>query len=166
MLLQKIKANLLINCSWSGTTICNTGYYGADCSDKSFIARLDRLIEAGYFEENNVDTFFLFGGTNDSWADAPVGELKYSDWTRENLYCVLTAFGYLLHRLKTKLADTRVICIINTKLKPEIHVAFKTACEKYGVEFIELQDIAKDNGHPNILGMCQIEEQVERYLSR
>lgn len=164
ILLENIKANLLLNCSWSGTTICNTGYEGSDCSDISFIARLDKLIEAGYFEENHVDTFLVFGGTNDSWADAPVGELKYSDWTKSDLYQVLPAFGYLLHRLTTKLPDTRIICVINTELKLEIHDAFLEACNKYGVETVELKGIAKDSGHPNILGMSQIEEQVEKVL--
>lgn len=57
---------LLRNCSWSGTTICNTGYGGADFSEISFIARFEKLLKNGYFEENHVDTIFLFGGTNDS----------------------------------------------------------------------------------------------------
>lgn len=166
LLLQKVHANLLLNSSWSGTTICNTGYEGADFSDKSFITRLDQLIEKKYFEKNHVDTLFVFGGTNDSWADAPLGELKYSDWTQDDLYCVLPAIGYLFYRITTKLVGVRAICIINTELKQEIHAALTAACEKYGIETIELQDIAKEYGHPNILGMSQIEAQVEEYLNR
>ena len=91
--LAATKSNLLLNCSWSGTTICHTGYDGVDCSDKTFIARLDRLIEEGYFEANRVDTLILFGGTNDSWANSPVGKLQYSDWERG---IVLRVAGILL----------------------------------------------------------------------
>lgn len=162
--IQETQANLLLNSSWSGTTICNTGYEGKDFSDISFITRLDQLIEAGYFEENHVDTLLVFGGTNDTWSDAPLGERKYEGWTRADLYCVLPAVGYLFNRLKTKLKDTRVLCIINTELKREIHEGMKAACAKYDVEVIELQEIVKICGHPTILGMKQIAEQVRRCL--
>lgn len=160
MLLADTESNLLLNCSWSGTTICHTGYDGEDCSHKSFIARLDRLIEEGYFEKNQVNTLIVFGGTNDSWADSPIGKLQYSDWKTEELFCVLPAFCYLLDRLKSNLSETRVVCVINTELKTEIADGFKTACAQYGVEYIELKEIDKQNGHPNIRGMKQIKEQV------
>lgn len=163
-LLSDTRSNLLLNSSFSGTTICHTGYNAADCSEKSFIARLDKLIAEGYFEKNKVDTFFLFGGTNDSWADSPIGEMKYADWTKEELYSVLPAIGYLLHRLTEKLAGTRVICIINTELKEVITDSLLAACKKYGVETVVLHDIDKISGHPTILGMQQIEEQVLAHL--
>lgn len=50
--------------------------------------------------------------------------------------------------------------MINTELKTEIADGFKTACERYGVEYIELKEIDKYSGHPNIRGMRQIREQV------
>ena len=37
--LVKENGTLLRNCSWSGTTICHTGYKGKDASHKSFVAR-------------------------------------------------------------------------------------------------------------------------------
>ena len=84
--------NLLLNSSWSGSTICNTGYGGADYSNKSFTKRIENLIEEGFFKNNKIDTFFLFGGTNDSCADAPLGEKIHSGWTKEDLYHVFPAF--------------------------------------------------------------------------
>lgn len=164
LLLADTESNLLLNCSWSGTTICHTGYGGADCRGRSFVARVDRLIEEGYFETHHVDTFLVFGATNDSWADSPIGELQYSAWTEENLFCVLPAFCYLLNRLKIKTPGARVICVINTELKPEITDGMKVACGNYGVEFVQLQDIDKDFGHPNVRGMQKIKDQVMDYL--
>ena len=163
-LLEHTNSALVRNCSFSGTTICNTGYNGLDYTSKSFISRLDKLIAAGYFEEHKIDTFFLFGGTNDSWADAPVGELQYSDWQKEDLYCVLPAFCYLLHQITRHFPDTRIVCMINTELKPVIEEGFKTACEKYKVDYLQLEDIDKKCGHPTIAGMKQIEEQILNFL--
>jgi len=163
-LLDSTDAILVLNSSWSGTTICNTGYNGADCSDKSFIARFDKLSESGFFVQNQIDTFFIFGGTNDTWAGSPVGKEMYSDWEKEDLFSVLPAFSYLLSGIKKNLKDTRVICLINDGLKPEITQGLKTICEKYGVEKIELSGIGKQGGHPNKEGMTQIKDQILKYL--
>lgn len=65
---------LEINNSYSGATICNTGYEKADYSDRSFITRMNSL--------GKPDVIFIFGGTNDSWAGVPIGEYKYEGWTK------------------------------------------------------------------------------------
>ena len=79
--LSETKSTLVRNCSWSGTTICNTGYSGRDCSDNSFIARFDKLADEGFFSENKIDTFFLFGGTS-----APTSALA-SDISSASPFC-------------------------------------------------------------------------------
>lgn len=162
-LINSTDSEILLNCSWSGTTICHTGYSG-DCSDISFIARFDRLAEEGYFEKNNVDTLLVFGGTNDNWANSPIGEPMYSDWKKEDLFSFLPAMGYLTQRLKDVLPETRIIFIINSDLKKEITEGIKTACQKKGIEAIELKNIEKQSGHPNKAGMTQIKEQIMEYL--
>ena len=48
---------LCVNNSFSGATICNTGYNQADYSDRSFITRMDKL--------GCPDIIFIFGATND-----------------------------------------------------------------------------------------------------
>ena len=48
--------------SYSGSTICNTGYRDEDYSDRSFINRTTLL--------GNPDIILICGGTNDSWANA------------------------------------------------------------------------------------------------
>lgn len=62
------------NNSYSGSTVCNTGYKKADYSDRSFVARMDNL--------GNPDLIFIFGGTNDSWIGVPIGEYQYKDWSK------------------------------------------------------------------------------------
>ena len=67
--------NISENNSWSGSTVSYTGREG-DCSEtSSFIYRARQLIESGFFVKNQVDTIFIFGATNDSWIDVPLGEL-------------------------------------------------------------------------------------------
>ena len=64
---QFIKKNgyrLCVNNSFSGSTICNSGYKRdkpdyADYSDRSFVTRMKNL--------GCPDIIFVFGGTNDSW---------------------------------------------------------------------------------------------------
>lgn len=165
MLLESTRSELALNCSWSGTPICHSGY-GGDWSSSSFITRFDQLVQDGFFMDRKIDTVFLFGGTNDSWANSPIGELLFSDWTREDLFSVLPAFCYLLNRMKQFLPHARIICIINTELKQEITDGFKVVCDKFGVESIKLQDIEKCSGHPNKVGMRQIYEQVLGYLKK
>lgn len=164
ILLQETISHLVRNDSWSGSPVCNTGYDGADVSEWSFIARFDRLVKEDFFTKEKVDTLFIFGGTNDSSANSPVGELQYSNWTKENLYCALPAFSYLLSRVKEILPDTRVIWLLNTELKDEIADGILAACQHHNVEYICLRDIDKQVGHPSILGMKAIKEQVLAYL--
>ena len=86
-LMKETNSNLVLNNSWSGSTICYTGYDGYDCSkDSSFIFRVRQLIENGFFAENKIDTVFLLGASNDSGANSPLGELKYDHFEEKDLY--------------------------------------------------------------------------------
>ena len=107
---------------------------------------------------------FIFGGTNDSWCDAPLGEIKYENIERSDLYCVLPAFSYFASRLKEELAGAQIFFIINTEIKPEIIDGIAAICEHYGIGSINLESIDKINGHPTEIGMSQIKEQVKKYL--
>ncbi len=162
----KENGKLLLNCSWSGTTICNTGYDGCDNSNCSFVARFVKLADEGYFKKNKIDTFLLFGGTNDNWANAPLGEKVYSDWMKEDLYNVFPAFTYLIHLIKSNLPDTKVYFILNNGFKQEITDFYKEVCEKNGVPVIELRDIDKREGHPTITGMEAIKNQVFDFIEK
>ena len=117
------------NDSWGGTTICGTGYGRMDSSRNNFISRVDSL--------GNPDIIFVFGGTNDAWANSPVGEYQYSDWTKEDC------------------KNFR-----NSELREPINESMREICKHYNIQLIELHDIDKQNGHPSISGMKSICEQL------
>ncbi len=164
LLFCEIEGCLLENCSFSGTTVCNTGYNGADCREDSFIARLDKYIEKGFFEKERVDTFIILGSTNDCWAGSPKGELIYGNFSEDELYRVYPAFSYMLSRVKAACPHARCIFIMNYGLDPDYSEKFSKACKHYGVEFLPLQEFDVNMGHPTVLGMKQIKEQVLSYL--
>jgi len=164
-LINETGSNLVMNNSWSGSTIGYTGYNGNDCSHtSSFICRLRTLKQQGFFEENDINTVFVFGGTNDSWSGAPLGELKFSDWEENDLYSVLPAIPYFLKTLKDTLPEADIYCLVNTGIKPEIIEGLKTASEKTGVKAISFEYIDKIGGHPTYKGMTDIKEQILKAL--
>ena len=146
------------NNSYSGATICNTGYNGEDYSDRSFITRMNNL--------GSPDLLLVFGATNDSWADSPVGDFVWNDWTEEQLKSFRPALTYMLSHIVDRYPNTEIVYIINDGLKPEISSSIIEACNHYGVPYIQLKDIDKTAGHPNIKGMKQIAEQIGQSLSK
>lgn len=162
---QFIKKNgyrLCVNNSFSGSTICYSGYKTVgpdftDYSDRAFVTRLDKL--------GCPDIIFVFGGTNDSWAGSPIGEYKYSGWTREDLFSFRPAMACLLEKLIDHYPNVKIYFLLNDDLRDEIDESVKTICSHYEVDLIELVDIHKINGHPSVKGMRQICEQIEAYIS-
>ena len=152
---------LVQNNSWSGSTIGYTGYDNVDCStSSSFIYRLRQLISADFFLKNKIDKVFVFGGTNDSWSNAPLGEIKFDNFDESDLYFVLPAVCYFLSLLKETLPKADIYCLINTDIKSEIALCMKEACKKYGITPITFDTIDKKCGHPTILGMKNIKDRV------
>lgn len=66
------------NNSYSGSTVCRTGYREEDYTDRAFITRMTDL--------GDPDILLIFGATNDSWAKVPIGEYVYSNWKPMQLY--------------------------------------------------------------------------------
>lgn len=150
---------LLLNESYSGSTICNTGYDGADYKDRSFITRMLNL------PASDSDLIIIFGGTNDSWANAPVGNLAFDSWTSGDLYSCLPACCFMLEYLTKVAPRSEVIFVINSELKDEITSGIIEACDHYGVHSLLLKDIEKKWGHPSIKGMKQINSQISDFVS-
>lgn len=153
-LIKKKNWKLEVNNSWSGSTICYTGYRDEDYSRRSFITRVPAL--------GSPDIILIFGGTNDSWANAPIGEFKYSDWRRADLYTFRPAMACMLAKIKERYPTADVYVISNDGLKPEITGSMEQICKHYDVPMIQLHDISKTAGHPNVQGMMQIAEQLDR----
>lgn len=166
-LFKETNSNLIHNNSWSGSPICYTGYGGVDCSKRSsFIVRFNELVENGFFVKNEINTIFVFGGTNDSCANSPLGELKFSDWTKEDLYNVFPAICCLISKIKEAAPNAKLYWLINEFIKPEIIKAMITACEYYKVDFIRFKNIEMDQGHPTVVGMRDIKNQIIDYVSK
>ena len=144
------------NNSFSGATICHTGYKGDDYSDRSFCTRLRYL--------GSPDVILVFGGTNDSWAKSPIGDFQYGNWQKSDLYHFRPAMAYLLANLQNYYPGTEVYVIINTELSEEVTSSLKTICDHYNVKYIQLVDIEKQWGHPSQKGMKAIADQVAAAL--
>lgn len=158
MLAREQGVNIVRNDSYSGSTVCNTIREGLP-GESSFVRRMDKYLAENFFAEHNIDTMFLFGGTNDSWIDAPIGRNKYADRTQKDLMYVLPAFCELIE--KAKAAVKELIVVINTELKYEITDGIMKACGKNGVKYVLLKEIDKVSGHPTELGMRQICDQIK-----
>ncbi len=160
MLTSETASEIILNNSWSGSTICNTGY-GGDCSaTSSFIHRLNLLIEDGFFSKNQIDRVFVFGATNDSWTGNACGELKFSDMTAEDLLLILPGISYFIGKLSSVVAKEKIHFIINTDLREEVALGIIEICNHYGISRTVLADIEKFNGHPTYNGMLEIKNQV------
>ena len=156
---QLIKENgwrLAVNNSYSGATISYTGYDGNDYSPRSFNTRMDNL--------GQPDIIFIFGATNDSWAGSPIGDFKYEDIKKADLYEFRPALAHMLRWMTDRYVNTEIYFILNTELKDEINTSVKTICEHYGVPVITLTEVDKISGHPSVKGMRQIADQVNSFL--
>ncbi|MBQ3017042.1 MAG: hypothetical protein IJD79_09710 [Clostridia bacterium] len=162
-LIDSTDSTLIQNNSWSGSTIGYTGYNNSDCShSSSFIYRFEKLLAEGFFDKNKIDTLFVFGGTNDSWSNAPLGEFRDEKIAESDLFSVLPAISHFAKRLSENLPDTRIIFIGNCDIKSEITDAIRCACEREGFVYVALAGVEKVNGHPTELGMAEICDQVLR----
>ncbi len=144
--------------SYSGATVCNTGYRDEDYSDRSFVTRCTNL--------GNPDIILICGATNDSWANAPIGDYKYANWKRVDLYFFRPAMAKMLNDIKLHYPNVEVYFILNTELKKEINESVLEVCKHYDVPVIELVDIDKKSNHPSVKGMKAIAQQVLKFIKK
>ena len=150
--ITNLNGKLERNESWSGATICSTGYDGKDFSSFSFVARAGKL--------GDPDVILVCGGTNDSWAKSPIGEYKYSDWTAEDLKSFRPAMAKMCHDLQAKYPKAKMWFILNDHLSGSINESVHTICKHYKFPCIDLKDVDKQKGHPSIKGMRMFADQV------
>ena len=146
------------NDSYSGATVSYHGYNNEDYSPRSFITRLPRL--------GSPDLILIFGGTNDDWAGAELGEYQYDNFTHDDLYNYRPALADLLQQAKQRYPNVKIIFIINSELRKEIVESTKVICSHYGIPYIELKDIDKKQNHPTQKGMRAIAQQVLEFINK
>lgn len=160
-LIRDNNLRLEVNNSFSGSTICNRGYRGADYSDRSFLTRAKEL--------GSPDIILIFGATNDSWAGVEVGEYltpegKTADGSEPDLYTFRPALDLMLSTIKDYYPGADVYFIVNNGLRTEITESVVTLCGRHGVETIMLENIEKIANHPSVKGMEEIARQVGERL--
>jgi len=146
------------NDSYSGATVSYHGYNNEDYSPRSFITRLPRL--------GSPDVILIFGGTNDDWAGAELGEYQYDHFTRDDFYSYRPALAYLLQQSKERYPNVKIYFIINSELQKELVESTKVICRHYDIPYIELKDIDKKQNHPTVKGMKSIAQQVLEFINK
>lgn len=159
--ISRMDAKLEVNNSYSGSTICYTGYKNQagkhqDYSDRAFITRSNKL--------GNPDIILVCGCTNDSWAGAPVGDYTFGNWTKQDLYSYRPALAKLFYDLKGNYPTAKIVFILNNELRADINESTHTICKHYGIPCLDLQNIDKQMGHPSIKGMKAFADQVVSFL--
>ena len=153
---------MILNDSYSGSTICSTER--ESMPETHFNIRTDRMIKNGFFKENRIDTIFVFGGTNDSWINSPIGEIKYDDITEDDIRMVLPAFSSLISKLKAASPSSKIIPLINCDIKDQIRDGFEEICRHYELTYIKFDALDKTSGHPNRNGMKKITAAVKNLI--
>lgn len=159
ILCEEKNFKLLQNCSYAGSTVCNTGYELEWEEKISFITRMKR--ELGPQQPQKADVLIVLGGTNDFWIGSPVGDIQYEGWTAEDLKKVAPAFCYMMHHLKEWNPDTVIYNVVNDEIGDELKHIIAEVCKHYNISNIELKGIEKQNRHPNQKGMRQMAEQID-----
>lgn len=107
--IKKAGFKLGANDSYSGATVSYSGYNDEDYADRSFITRVPRL--------GNPDIILIFGGINDNWANTPIGEYKYGDFKRADLYTYRPALAKLIELAQEHYPNVTLYFIISDDLK-------------------------------------------------
>ena len=154
--IQLLGGALEKNESYSGSTVCNTGYNKSDAGRTSFLARASRL--------GTPRIILVCGATNDSWAGVPMGEYKYKDWTAKELFSFRPGLAKLLAELKQLYPQAEIYFILNSELSAPINESVHTICKHYDVPCLDLRNISKQKGHPDIAGMKAMAEQTAAFV--
>ena len=157
------------NNSFSGSLVCNfSDFDGGDhYAPNSFIRRMNNL--------GNPDVIFVFGGTNDIYKKASLGDYVYADWTEDQLCTFRPAMAYMLANLKVSYPRAKIyflvdmeLCINDTTIEPETRQAYLDSMHRianhYNVDCIDIYDIHKVYWHPDGEGQEGIARQVLEML--
>lgn len=160
-LITETGSELIRNSSWSGSTISNTGYNGADYTDFSFVTRTRALVDSGFFSKNRIDTVIIYGGLNDAWVPAPLGEVMLDEEiSGEDLYSTLPAMCEIFRLIYSASPKSDVIVVVDSQLPDGMKAGFLEIADHYGALLVRLRPVELDVGHPTKDGMEDIKTQI------
>ena len=159
------------NNSFSGSHLTNIYDYAPDgvtYSKASYINRMDNL--------GNPNVIFIFGGTNDIYHRAPVGEYVYKNWTNEQLCTLRPALAYMFHNMKKLYPKAKIyfmldmeLCINDASIEDEFRQDYIESIHNitahYKVRCIDISGIQKSWWHPNAQGQETIAQHVIAAIS-
>ena len=155
--------NILVrNDSFSGATVCNTVRPELSV-DTSFVSRLQALVAGGFFVKNPVDTVLVFGGTNDHWTQAPVGQFQTAPFTEQDLLAFVPACCAIAAQLAENAPTATVCWLINTELGEDYSAGIRQAAAYYGQTCLAFAHIDKQSGHPSVQGMAEIAAAIRAF---
>lgn len=155
------------NNSFSGALISNYDYleyYGKH----SFLRRMDDL--------GDPNVIFIFGGANDVWREVALGDDVFEGWTEDQLCSFRPALAYLFDQLKSLYPQATLLFVLDTRLgldaplyvSEEHSGAFVSSIREiaahYDIACIDVYDIPKEWGHPNVDGQKSIADQVIAFI--
>lgn len=149
------------NNSFSGSMICNFQYNEYYGPANSFISRMDNL--------GDPDLVFVFGGTNDAFDGAPLGNYVYDDWSEEQICMFRPGLAYLLSNLGNLYPNAILYLLVDMDLcsggvdesvRDAYIESMHCVANHYHVKCIDLYRIHKDYWHPNAEGQQDIARQI------
>lgn len=166
MLAETYGMSLINNCSYSGSTVCTTGYEGIDIP-QAFVTRMQDYFGEKKPSDTMPDVILVEGGINDTYAESPAGKTKYDGWTKKDLEKSIPAYCYMLHYLKRHNPEARIICMISVLVSDILKNGYIDACRHYNIEYLFFppyesdEELLKD-GHPTTKGHKAIFEAVRK----
>ena len=158
--IQKFNMSLMLNESWSGSTICNTGYNASDATATSFLTRITKRYGATNTLGQKPQVLFVLGGLNDTWAKSPLGNVKYSDWTTDDLKTTLGAYSKMINDILLYNPGIEIINFEYAAVSQAIRDGKALICEHFGVKNVPISVVDSLSGHPTTTGMQQIVDQI------
>lgn len=146
------------NNSYSGATICNRGYNGADYSRRSFTNRMTDL--------GNPDVILVFGATNDYWAHVALTPEAAEQAEPHAMYTFAPAMDYMLQQLPALYPEARIVFMLNDEIQGPLRELAISICKARGVACLELEGVEKRMGHPDAAGMRTIAAQLAAFLKK
>lgn len=158
--IQKFNMSLMLNESWSGSTICNTGYNASDVTATSFLTRITKRYGATNTLGQKPQVLFILGGLNDTWVNSPLGNVKYSDWTTDDLKTTLGAYSKMINDILLYNPGIEIINFEYEGVSQQIKDGIALICEYFGVKNVPISEVDTLEGHPTTTGMQQIADQI------
>lgn len=144
--------------AYNGSPICydGLGEGDEDARDKCFISRR--------FDVGTPDVLFIQGGTNDSTAQAALGEYMYSGWTDDDLKSFRPAVAFLIDYYQTLNPSMKIVFLMESGMGQEYKDSITTICAYYNVQVATLSSITRQEYHPSVEGMIQVASIVGQYV--